>query len=568
MQQIAKRSFINSDYYLSNDNIEPGYEEASEAVVCVASFIEDLQTSTITTIIDRKINKQIPESIMAMSYEMFNSALEQLDIGCESEPNFFCDVPPPSLPGSAKEIQKPSKEKNFSSEPENIGIDTWARRRVTKHDNARDSDGRPIQCFGEQDATIFQEAQRRFQKAKESVKTYLQQNINEDQLPQPIELKQIVEMASIEEQSLRALKEQQSLKNEQKKNEEKRRLENMRREKKGTANLKGVITYDFEGNIINIKPPNANKLGGVNFQVGVNIPQQINKEDNDPSLVQIPRAKNIDDPFKLPSLINKKNDTVNKKIDISEKNPFDSIELTAGVKFRHGNKEKANPMATTSIKTETVYRMTKDDYLKLVEEKGQQNRMMSRKAQDNMLSVVKDADKEATTVEMSQDMHSSMKTQAFQRFDKTEKASKQLKKNAINVKNSMRIAELVVKEDFDFGIPSYKQKLGQKLAEKKQNVESNKLLPTSGGMSDMDEFNLQLLKNGGEVPYEPGQNKNLGNMKLRPIKSDSQQIAKSLGDNTKYPRDRTYAARNQNKFESLKNMLNKDTDRNIFKKVH
>jgi len=51
-------------------------------------------------------------------------------------------------------------------------------------------------------------------KAKESVRTYLQQNMGEDQIPQPIELKQITEMASLEEQSLRALKEQQTLKNE------------------------------------------------------------------------------------------------------------------------------------------------------------------------------------------------------------------------------------------------------------------------------------------------------------------------------------------------------------------
>lgn len=147
----------------------------------------------------------------------------------------------------------------------------------------------------------------------------------------------------MEEQQLRALKEQQQLKNELKNKEERRRQENMRREKKGQASVKGVITYDYEGNMIAIKPPNANKLGGVNFMVGVNIPSNAIKEENDENIVAIPRAKPIEDPFKLPALINKKNDTANKKIDISDKNPFESIDLVAGVKFRYGNKEKVNP---------------------------------------------------------------------------------------------------------------------------------------------------------------------------------------------------------------------------------
>lgn len=107
--------------------------------------------------------------------------------------------------------------------------------------------------------SIFQEAQKRTLKAKESVKNYLKIEVNEDQLPQPIELKHITEVASIEEQQLRALKEQQLIKNELKKNEERRRQENMKKERKGATNVKGIITYDFEGNIISIKPPNAAK---------------------------------------------------------------------------------------------------------------------------------------------------------------------------------------------------------------------------------------------------------------------------------------------------------------------
>merc|ERR1712137_970794 len=115
--------------------------------------------------------------------------------------------------------------------------------------------------------------------------------------------------------------------------------------------------------------------------------------------------------------------------------------------------------------------------------------MMSRKAQDNLLSVAnKEAEKDTTTVQDSQDVQTSMKTQVLQSFKQAEKATK-TKKNTINVKNSMRINELVVKEDFDFGMPSYKQKLGAKLQEKKEAAESMKQKPiTAGGMSDMDEF--------------------------------------------------------------------------------
>ena len=51
-------------------------------------------------------------------------------------------------------------------------------------------------------------------------------------------------------------------------NEERRRMENIKREKKGAASVKGMVTYDSEGGIIAIKPPNINKLGGVNFLVG------------------------------------------------------------------------------------------------------------------------------------------------------------------------------------------------------------------------------------------------------------------------------------------------------------
>jgi hypothetical protein len=89
-------------------------------------------------------------------------------------------------------------------------------------------------------------------------------------------------------------------------------------------------------------------------------------------------------------------------------------------------------------------------------------------------------------------------------------------------------------------------------------------------MSDLDEFNLQILQKGGEVAYDPsaaGQ-KYPPHLRLRPIKSDHELLAKSLGGNVKHPRDRTYAHRGMNKFESLKAIMYTETDRNIFKKVH
>ena len=152
--------------------------------------------------------------------------------------------------------------------------------------------------FMEQDTSIFQEAQKRFVKAKESVKSYLKQDLEEEQLPHPIELKIIQETTSMEEQQLRAMKEQQQIKNDLKLREEKRKAELAKKEKRAAKDVKGAITYDFEGNVISIKPPNANKLGGVNFMVGVNIPSQAMRELNDPNVVAIPRAKNIEDPFK------------------------------------------------------------------------------------------------------------------------------------------------------------------------------------------------------------------------------------------------------------------------------
>lgn len=72
--------------------------------------------------------------------------------------------------------------------------------------------------------------------------------------------------------------------------------------------------------------------------------------------------------------------------------------------------------------------MTKEDYLKLVDEKGQQNKMMSRKAQDSMLMMHKEQEKDTAPMEISQDLGVSQKTQfAKTRFEKSDGV--RLKKN-------------------------------------------------------------------------------------------------------------------------------------------
>ena len=149
----------------------------------------------------RQINKQIPEVVIGLSLDIATSCLEQLFVHIEDDPKCI-------------EYTDKTTVSFDNKEPECIGLDTWARRRITNYKKGDSAGLQEVQCFGEQDPAIFFESQKRFQKAKDSVKMYLDQRTTEDQQPQPIELKQIVEVPSVEEQQLRALKEQQQLKNE------------------------------------------------------------------------------------------------------------------------------------------------------------------------------------------------------------------------------------------------------------------------------------------------------------------------------------------------------------------
>lgn len=145
MQQFNKPSFIDLEYYINNDNFDAGYEQATEAVVCVKSFMEHLLTQTIDTVIDRKINKQIPNAILDVSKFMFDSALTQLSVNVEDESKFFHESYIKGATDRGPTTFHIPKEDNCSLEPASIDIDTWARRRVTKHDKLADSnDKRPI----------------------------------------------------------------------------------------------------------------------------------------------------------------------------------------------------------------------------------------------------------------------------------------------------------------------------------------------------------------------------------------------------------------------------------------
>jgi len=145
MQQYNKPSFIDLEYYINNDNFDAGYEQATEAVVCVKSFMEHLLTQTINKVIDRKINKQIPGAILDVSRSMFDSALTQLSVHIEDESKFFHEAYIKTTNERGPTSVHVPKEDNCSLEPGSIDIDTWARRRVTKHDKLADSnDKRPI----------------------------------------------------------------------------------------------------------------------------------------------------------------------------------------------------------------------------------------------------------------------------------------------------------------------------------------------------------------------------------------------------------------------------------------
>lgn len=94
---------------------------------------------------------------------------------------------------------------------------------------------------------------------KESALNFLKV-IREEDMPVPVQLKQIVERPSTGEQKLRAIKEQQIMKDKLKLIELKMKQESMEKERKIIKTNKGALTYDFEGKTMEVKQTNAQKV--------------------------------------------------------------------------------------------------------------------------------------------------------------------------------------------------------------------------------------------------------------------------------------------------------------------
>lgn len=102
-------------------------------------------------------------------------------------------------------------------------------------------------------AMIENDPKKQMQAWKESALAFLQ-HMSEEEMPVPVQLKQIIERPTTGEQKLRALKEQQLIKDRIKQREEKAKLERLEKEKKLIRSNKGTVTYDFDGKPVEIKP--------------------------------------------------------------------------------------------------------------------------------------------------------------------------------------------------------------------------------------------------------------------------------------------------------------------------
>jgi hypothetical protein len=94
---------------------------------------------------------------------------------------------------------------------------------------------------------------------KESAMNFLKV-IREEDMPVPVQLKQIIERPSTGEQKMRAIKEQQIMKDRLKLIELKMKQETMEKERKIIKTNKGALTYDFEGKTMEVKQSNAQKV--------------------------------------------------------------------------------------------------------------------------------------------------------------------------------------------------------------------------------------------------------------------------------------------------------------------
>lgn len=83
--------------------------------------------------------------------------------------------------------------------------------------------------------------------------------MNEEEMPVPVQLKQIVERPSTAEQNARALKERQLMQDKKKAKELRDKQENIEKERKILRANKGSIAYDYEGKTLEVKPNQKQK---------------------------------------------------------------------------------------------------------------------------------------------------------------------------------------------------------------------------------------------------------------------------------------------------------------------
>jgi hypothetical protein len=93
---------------------------------------------------------------------------------------------------------------------------------------------------------------------KENAMAFLKE-MNEDEMPVPVQLKQIVERPSSGEMKMRAIKEQDLIKEKNRQRENKAKQESIEKEKKLLKANKGNITYDYDGKTLEVKPVQALK---------------------------------------------------------------------------------------------------------------------------------------------------------------------------------------------------------------------------------------------------------------------------------------------------------------------
>lgn len=91
--------------------------------------------------------------------------------------------------------------------------------------------------------------------------------MNEEEMPIPVHLKQIVERPSTAEQNARALKERQLIQDKKKAKELKDKQENIEKEKRILRTNKGNIAYDYEGKTLEVKPSQNQKQ--LNFTANI-----------------------------------------------------------------------------------------------------------------------------------------------------------------------------------------------------------------------------------------------------------------------------------------------------------